>query len=82
MLLVPPLLDLMKTPTPQVVSLAIAALVNISHGNKDIKQLLMNSDLAEICATLLQTKDESILLNTLILIRNLAMNTSHRRIFA
>ena len=77
--LVGPLMELYKTSLPKMATLACAALINVSLGNKETKQQLMNDGAAQIISQRLDSKDEPVLLNTLMLARNLSITGNYRR---
>ena len=63
---------------PTMGALAAAALINISHNNKDVKQMLMAHGVDNIIMSKLNSKSEPVLLNTLMMCRNLAKTTEFR----
>lgn len=80
-ILCPGLLTLMRSGGLFLATYASAALVNLSQAKESVKNQLMKSGIADICLKQLKSKDDDLILYTLMLLVHLTKLVHHREIF-
>jgi len=73
------LLELMRTGGLFLATYACAALVNLSQAKEEVKNFLVYRGIAAICLQQLQSKDDDLMLYTLMLLVHLTKYANHRQ---
>merc|ERR1712194_292750 len=76
------LVECAKTQGVFLATYATAALVNLSNGNKTVKEKLMQFGMAEIAVKNINTKDDELIYYTLMLLVNVSKESHHRSYLA
>jgi len=82
LVVVPALMELLKTGGVFLATYASAALVNLSDSNQSVKMMLMSNGIATQAVTNIKTKDDELISYTLMLLVNLTKQPYHRSVIA
>lgn len=78
-ILIPGLISLMTSGGLFLATYSTAAVVNLSQSKDNVKNFLMRSQIAEICIAQLKSKDDDLILYTLMLLVHLTKMVHHRQ---
>jgi len=81
-IIIPPLLQLFTSKGAYLPTYSAAALVNLSHGNEEVKRMLIIGRIADLAYRQLQSKDEDLVCYTLMLLSNLTKEAHTRELIA